>query len=147
MLLFNSSHSNSYDVLIGLFLSYALIEDMLLSLLIIQKCISLQTSVLRSIKAVSLWKNTLCVRMKICSTSEFPSRTSFIKPLTKELTMYKTVLSRLQIGSSNTKTLRLDTFATSTEPFANCKKYKNDINVSSPSLNVLVARVPSIRCI
>ena len=65
--------------------------------------------------------------MKICSTSEFPSRTSFIKPLTKELTMYKTVLSRLQIGSSNTKILRLETFDISTEPLANCKKYKNDI--------------------
>lgn len=36
VLLFNSSHSNSYDVFIGLFLSYALIEDILLSLLIVQ---------------------------------------------------------------------------------------------------------------
>lgn len=37
VLLFSSSHNNSYDVLIGLFFSYGLTEDMLLSLLIIQK--------------------------------------------------------------------------------------------------------------
>ena len=47
------------------------------------------------------------------------------------------------MGSSITNTLSFDTSFLSVAPFANCKKYKNVMNVLSPSLNVDLASVPS----